>query len=319
MKKGGRAAFFGNSWFCWSVCLICALLIKPAQDYLDPRLDKFRQDPDLLFFSSPALVKKMALGYEGVLADFYWMRAIQYFGRRDEADKRPVRFKNLYSLLDIATTLDPHHLDAYCTGSCFLSEADPIGAGQPRQALKLLDKGIKANPREWRLPYEKGFVYYWYLNDYTMAGKAWLEASPLPGAPYWMKSLAAMVFSKGGSIEMATALWKQQYEESTRADVKKNALNHLLSIQVFRDLSQLETMLASYKALFGSYPPSLQDLTGGDPSACPIADPLGTPYHYDPKTGAVRLSPSSTVHYIPVLKREGGHEFLGTNYHKLNS
>jgi hypothetical protein len=37
---------------------------------------------------SPALVKKMALGFDNLPADFYWMRAIQYYGRRDKADKR---------------------------------------------------------------------------------------------------------------------------------------------------------------------------------------------------------------------------------------
>jgi tetratricopeptide (TPR) repeat protein len=299
MKKGRRTGLMGHSWLCSSVCLICALLIKPAQDALDSRPGKFRQDPDLIFFNSPALVKKIALGYDGLLADFYWMRTIQYYGRRDDADKRAVRYKNLFAFLDITTTLDPNLLDAYRVGSCFLSEADPVGAGQPRQALKLLDKGIRANPREWRLPYDKGFVYYWYLNDYKAAGEVWQAASLLPEAPYWMASLAAMSLSKGGSIEMATALWEQQYRESTRDDVKKNARNHLLSIQVFKELSHLESMLANHKARTGSYPPSLKDLMREAARAFPIEDPLGTPYEYDPRTGAVHLSPSSTVHYLP--------------------
>ena len=61
----------------------------------------------------------MALGYDRLLADFYWMRTIQYYGRRDEADKRPVRYKNLPTLLDITTTLDPDLMDAYRVGSRF--------------------------------------------------------------------------------------------------------------------------------------------------------------------------------------------------------
>jgi hypothetical protein len=303
MKKVRRAGLLGHSGLCYGVCLICALLIKPAQDTLDSRPGKIRQDTDLLFFNSPALVKKLALGYDGLLADFYWMRAIQYYGRRDDADKRAVRYKNLFAFLDITTTLDPNLLDAYRVGSCFLSEADPVGAGQPRQALELLDKGIRANPREWRLPYDKGFVYYWYLNDYRAAGEVWQAARLLPEAPYWMASLAAMSLSKGGSIEMATALWEQQYRESTRDDVKKNARNHLLSIQVFQELSQLESLLANYKAKAGSYPPRLKDLMREAARAFPIEDPLGTPYQYDPQTGAVQLSPSSTVHYLPLPKQ----------------
>ena len=35
---------------------------------------------EVLYISSPKLLKRMSLGYEGLLADVYWTRAIQYFG-----------------------------------------------------------------------------------------------------------------------------------------------------------------------------------------------------------------------------------------------
>jgi tetratricopeptide (TPR) repeat protein len=289
-----------RAWLCYGVCLICAILIVPTQDRLESSLDKFRQDPDLLFFSSPALVKKMAFGYDGLLADFYWMRAIQYYGRRDEADKRAIRYKNLFALFDITTTLDPGLLDAYRAGSCFLAEADPVGAGQPRQAIQLMDKGIQANPQEWRLFYDKGFVHYWYLKEYTEAGEVWKAASRLPDAPHWMASLAAMSLTRGGALEIAAALWERQYRESDRKDVRENAWNHLISIRVSLELSQLQALAEKYKEQTGSYPPSLKDLQRGKPGALPIEDPLGTPYRYNSETGSVQLSPKSTVHYLPV-------------------
>ena len=297
MKKGGLTGM--HSWLCYGVCLICAALIRPVQDPLDARLAAFRQDADLLFFSSPDLVKRMALGYDGLLADFYWMRTIQYYGRRAEADKRAVRYKNLYRLLDITTTLDPHLLDAYRAGSCFLAEADPVGAGSPQDALKLLDKGIRANPGEWRLLYDKGFINYWYLGNYQAAGEAWKETSRLPGAPHWTASLAALSLSKGGSIEIAIELWQRQYQESGRADVRQNARNHLISIQVSQELSQLKILAEQYKAQAGSYPASLSDLMRAQARALPVSDPLGTPYDYDPRTGTARLSSKTKVRFIP--------------------
>jgi tetratricopeptide (TPR) repeat protein len=299
MMSGGKRNS-GRAWLCCGVCLICAILIVPAQDRLQSRLDKYRQDPDLLFFSSPALVKKMAFGYDGLLADFYWMRAIQYYGRRDEADRRTIRYKNLFTLLDITTTLDPDLLDAYRTGSCFLAEADPVGAGQPRQAILLLDKGIRAHPQEWRLLYDKGFVHYWYLKEYEKAGEVWQAASRLPTAPHWMASLAAMSLTKGGALEIATDLWERQLRESNRADVRENARNHLNSIRVFMDLSQLKALAEKYKERTGAYPTSLKDLQRGEPSAPQIEDPSGAPYQYDSQSGSVRLSPKSTVRYLPV-------------------
>ena len=163
-------------WIWGGIFLICAAMIKPAQDHVERRLGDPGQEPDQLYFNSPSVLKRMALSYDRLLADLYWMRVIQYYGRRDEADKRPVRYKNLATLLDITTTLDPDLMDAYRAGSIFLAEADPVGAGQPQEALKLLDKGIRTHPQEWKFWYDKGFIYYLYLQDYSRAGEAWRAA-----------------------------------------------------------------------------------------------------------------------------------------------
>jgi tetratricopeptide (TPR) repeat protein len=302
MKSGRSKGHPVRFWLCCSLCMICAILIKPTQDRLESHLSKFHQDPDLLFFSSPALVKKMSLGFDGLLADFYWMRTIQYYGRRDEADKRTIRYKNLFTLLDITTTLDPNLLDAYRTGSSFLAEAHPVGAGKPEQAIQLLDKGISAHPQEWRLFYDKGFIYYWHLRDFKAAGEVWQAASRLPNAPYWMMGLAGMALSRGGAIEIAIALWERQYRESGRANVRENARNHLISIHVSRELSRLKTLAEKYKEQTGAYPLSLKDLQRRQPGALPIEDPLGAPYQYDSQTGSVQLSPKTKVRYLPVLQ-----------------
>ena len=74
-------------------------------------------------------------------------------------------------------------MDAYRVGAIFLADPDPIGAGQPHEALKLLDKGIRAHPQDWRLYYDKGFIYYSFLQDYRAAGETWLAASRLSSAP----------------------------------------------------------------------------------------------------------------------------------------
>jgi tetratricopeptide (TPR) repeat protein len=289
-----------HGWFCCGIFLLCAVLIKPVQDRLESRIGGPGQEPDLLYFSSPEVVKKMALSYDRLLADFYWMRVIQYYGCRDEADKRPVRYKNLSTLLDITTTLDPDLLDAYRAGSLFLSEADPLGAGQPEEALKLLDKGIRAHPEEWRLWYDKGFIYYLFLRDYRAAGEVWRAASRLSDAPHWMEPLAATALSKGGAIEVAKALWETQYRDSNRADVRENARNHLLSIEVARDIWSLESLLDKYRAQTGSFPANLEELIRGQNAKYRIVDPLGTPYQYNSATGAVSLSPDSKIKYLDV-------------------
>ncbi len=298
--KACRSGQARQAWLLCGICMLCVLLIKPVQDRLESRSTIREPKPDLLYFSSPTAVKTIALGYDHLLADFYWMRTIQYYGRRDEADKRPVRYKNLPTLLDITTTLDPHLLDAYRVGSNFLAEPDPVGAGQPQEALKLLDKGIRANPGEWRLYYDKGFVYYWFLQDYKSSGETWMEASKLSSTPHWMAGLAAMSMSKGGAIDIAVALWRRQYLESDRADIKENARNHLLSFEVAKDLWTLEFLLEKFKASTGAYPHSLRELLRESKRKHAIADPSGVPYDYNPQTGSVRLSPESKIRFLKV-------------------
>jgi tetratricopeptide (TPR) repeat protein len=302
MKADGSAGRSRQGMIFCGICLLCALMIKPVQDGFEARIGEPEPELDLLYFSSPSAVKRIALGYDSLLADFYWMRAIQYYGRREEADKRPVRFKNLFTLFDITTTLDPNMMDAYRTGSMFLGEPEPVGAGQPQQSLKLLDKGIAAHPQNWELRYDKGFVYYLYLKDYQKAGEVWMGASKLPTAPYWMSGLAAMSLSKGGAIEVAIALWQRQYQETHRADVRENARNHLLSFQVARDLATLESLIARYKTKTGAFPPNLPEVNRGRTHRFATVDPLGTPYGYDPDNGNVWLSLDTKIKYLPVSK-----------------
>jgi tetratricopeptide (TPR) repeat protein len=289
-----------HSWLCYGIFLIGALLICPVQDYVQSRSADPGQEPDILFFSSPAFVKKMALGYDSLLADFYWMRAIQYYGRRDEADKRKIRYKNLPALLDITTTLDPDLMDAYRSGSCFLAEEDPVGAGQPKEALKLLDKGIRMHPQDWRLLHDKGFVYYWYLKDFKGAGETWMQASRIPGSPHWLPNLAATSLSKGGSFEVAIDLWQQQYRNSTRANIRETARNHIISFQAAKEMWELEFLAEQYNKLFQSYPPSLRALVRGQEDKYSLVDPLGTPYQYFPQSGRVSLSPDTKVVFLQV-------------------
>ena len=306
MRKVHSKFVAGQSILFGVICLVAAFLIVPVQNGIEKRLGDRGPDPDLLYFSSPSAVKAMALGYENILADIYWMRAIQYYGRRDEADKRPIRYKNLSALFDITTTLDPDLTDAYLAGSFFLGEKDPLGAGQPEEALKLLDKGVRAHPREWKFLYYKGLVYYLYIQDFKAAGNTWLDASRMPEAPEYLEGLAAKSLLEGGATDTARSLWQRQYEEATREEIKENALNRLNSLKVAEDIWALEFLLGVYRLENGMYPRSLSELISNENGMIKTVDPLGTPYSYDPETGSVSLSPQSEVLYleVPEIYRE---------------
>jgi len=291
------------SWICIGVCVLSALLIWPTQRFIESRNVQSDEDPDILLFSSPTLLKNMALGYRSLLADLYWIRTIQYYGRFEEADKRKIRYKNLYTLLDITTTLDPNFLEVYHAGGFFIADEPPFGAGQPEEALKFMDKGFRENPLEWKILHDKGFIYYWYLKDFKAAGNTWLEAGKVPGAPEWLPLLAATSMSKGGEFEIALALWQERYQQSSRANEKETALNQIISFYVARDIWGWEALAEQYKEKYGTFPPTLRALAGtplGRSRRYSLNDPLGEPYDYDPVSGGVMLSTDSKVKYLTV-------------------
>ena len=62
-----------------------------------------------------AKLKGFALGFEGLIADWYWMKSLQYLGNKISASKKtldindlkPLNPRLLYPYLDNATDLDP--------------------------------------------------------------------------------------------------------------------------------------------------------------------------------------------------------------------
>ena len=106
-------AFQPSRWLLPVACLTAAFLLKPVQDRICANLEPALSGVDTLYFGAAGAVRKMALGYDSLLADIYWMRASQSYGRREEAARRPTRYGNRATLLGITSTLDPEMLDVY--------------------------------------------------------------------------------------------------------------------------------------------------------------------------------------------------------------
>src|SRR5215510_7881424 len=195
--------------------------------------DVMRQEQDVVLVRSPKLMKVLTGEYATLAADIYWTRAVQYYGNKRLGED--TNLESLWPLLDLATTLDPNLLPAYRFGAMFLSEPEPRGAGRADLAVKLLERGIQANPDYWRLNQDLGNVYYLELKDYQKAGQAYLEGSKKPGAAPWMKVMAAR-FLEGESRETAAMLWGEVYQSTTDDLLKENARINLELLRSEQDL-----------------------------------------------------------------------------------
>jgi len=243
------------------------------------RIDQVRTGATLeevLFISSPKAVKRLSLGYDGLLADIYWTRAVQYFGGRHVEGASHYRL--LSPLLEITTTLDPHLVVAYQFGANFLSPKPPNGAGMPEKAIQLVNYGIQNNPSDWNLYYELGFIYYMDLKDYAQAADAFRRGSELPNAHPFLKIMAAQMAQHAGDTQMARALWTTTYQTTQDKQIRANAVAHLRALQVDDEVTALEALVGQYTQTTGRTPSSLAELLAANYLRYIPQDPTGRPY-----------------------------------------
>jgi tetratricopeptide (TPR) repeat protein len=281
-----------GSWGALAAVPVLFAAIAMLQVRIDAQTRSMAQQKEELVLSSGPMLKKMSLGYESLLADIYWTRAVQYYGGKLQELSRD--YSLLPGLLDITTTLDPHLLVAYRFGAIFLSEHPPGGAGRADLAIELVKRGIAENPDVWDLDASLGFLYYWHLKDYAKASAAYLEAAKNPKAPHMMRMMAARIAEKGGDIDTSIAIWAQYFTSSKDPRVWKTARDHIDGLQAIKDERAIDALSEQYRARFGLYPTSTKELRdAGMLGGIPV-DPSGVPYIIGPD-GKSRLDPGSTV------------------------
>ncbi len=275
----------------WSV-FAAAMALQIALRVATPPAAAWHSRMDEAVVHSGRELRRLCLGYNGLLADIYWTRAVQYFGRQRVASSSD--YSQLGRLLEVTTHLDPQLRIAYRFGAIFLAEKPPAGAGSPRQALALLRKGIVANPSEWRLWQDVGFINYWDLHDYASAARAFETGSRMPGALVWMKTMAAAVAAKGGNLETSRQLWMEIYRNTGTESVRQSALEHLAAIRAREDLNQLDALLDIYRQRAGSAPRSLEALVRTGLLRAIPRDAMGYAYGVT-ADGRALLSPQSKI------------------------
>jgi len=254
--------------------------------------------------------RRMSLAFNGLAADWYWMRSLQYVGRKivkyeDEhngqfglTDLSGLDLRLLPSLLDVTTTLDPQFIPAYEYGALILPEVDPDAA------IALLNKGLAANPSSWRLHQDLGYIY-WQRKDYQHAGEIYEAGAKLPGAPPWVTAMAARMKAEGGSPEAAREIYQRLYESSDDERIRQMVVAHLTRLQWLDDREQIRHALkyfeshsrdgrcaGSWRGVFDEFPNTR--LRFDRSSGAPL-DPSGVPYRLGNGGCDVDLDPSSKV------------------------
>ena len=250
-----------------------------ASAFLVRQVDRARSDvvlQEMLYIPSPKVVKRLSLGYSGLLADIYWTRVVQYFGARHRAKSK--QYLILAPLLEMTTELDPKLLPAYHFGSVFLAQRPPEGAGDPLAAARLVEKGIRENPGAWRLYYDLGYIYWLEFKDPAQAADVFERGAQVPGALPWMHVMAAALKAHAGETETAMYMWTNILNSTEDPSLKANAITRLRCLRVDSDVKLLRDRVDEFTRTSGHKPGSWQELISAGLLRRAPADPAGHAY-----------------------------------------
>ena len=230
--------------------------------------------------------RRMSLGFNGLLADWYWMRSLQYVGRKIMAvpenvpidDLSSLNLKLLAPLLDTSTTLDPQFMEPYQYAAVVLPSINVD------EAIRITQKGIAANPSAWRLYHQLGYIY-WQRGDFIKASEIYGKGAEISGAPAWMQAMKARMADEGRSRSTAREIYTRIYEHAGDTQVKEMARRRLLQLDSLDQRDIIRKVLAAYLSKNNHCPKSWRDIAAAlhalrfelDTSGAPF-DPSGTPY-----------------------------------------
>lgn len=290
------------------VGMSCAVILVRWTDSLRPQADPNAIDESLYLDDKTA--RRMTLGFNGLAADWYWMRSLQYMGKKlmnstgdiSLDDLSGLNMKLLAPLLDTATTLDPEFVEPYEYGAVVLPAIDV------QQAIRLSQKGINANPNAWRLYHHLGYIY-WRQGQYQLASETYERGAQIPGAPAWMQAMRAKLLSEGGSRSTAREIYTRMYEQSNEEHVRDMARKHLMRLDSLDERDGLRKLFTAYKTRTGKCPDSWRELEQVfrslripvDQSGAPL-DPSGAPYVLQAGACEVELDPKQTK--VPRIKND---------------
>ena len=285
-----------HSGFLWVALVVLLVSATGTQVVLEGKLQRPALVPGVQWVQSPGLMRRLAVGFNALWADIYWIRAVQYYGDTKLSVDEKKNYDQLYPLLDITTSLDPHFNIAFRFGSILLSEGYPNGPGQADQAITLLEKGIRESPTKWQYYHDAGFVNYWWRRDAQAAADWFLKGAKLPGAPNWLEPLAATVLAEHGEREASRELWLQLAKTADHDWIRKAANRGLMQLDAEAHIEILEGLVQKFYDTYGRFPNGWGDLTGIKWLRRIPVDPASEFYVLDPVTGTVDVSPKSLLY-----------------------
>jgi hypothetical protein len=239
-----------------------------------------------LFVPEPEHARLSSLGFDTVIADYYWLQALQFVGG-SQGDMHQ-HSALIGRLIDVITSLDPWVGHPYRFAAVWLTRDE----ASVRTANRLLERGIAHAPLEWRNRYHLGFNHFFYLEEHRRAAEVFEAALPLAGVPNYLGALVARLRLNAGGLEMAAGFLSELARTAPDEYARAEYLKALDEIETERRARVLDAAREEYWRRHGADIESVADLLRG-PAPVVAQLPAAHPnfdfpeWLLDPKSGQI--------------------------------
>ncbi len=243
-----------HSWHRYAIAVIAISLTAIVHSAMDTAAE---DDPSRIFLPDPAHAQLWSLGFDTVLADYYWLQALQLVGgeRGDTAQHSAM----IGEMVELITTLDPWGGGPYRFAAVWMIDSKQ----SVRTANRLLERSIAHIPTDWRSRYYLGFNYFFYLEENGKAADAFEAALGLEGVPRYLGALAARLRMNEGGLEMAADFLAEFARTTSDEFTRVEYLKALDEVETERRARELDAAREEYWRRHGEDIRDVQDLLRG--------------------------------------------------------
>lgn len=244
-----------------AILVVCALVAGAAFT-----LHQYEQvkpeDPlgkNLLYLPNESFFRIAFFGNAPLAADVLYLWSIQHYSRFQPN----TQFQYLDRVFDLITDLDPKYIDPYRVGALIMlieAEGDPTIRKQ--SVLKLLDKGIRNNPKDYKLAMEAAWHNYMKFDDIEQALFYANIARQRKPDSNWINRLYGHFSREAGSLsnEELIQFWQELYEQASTDYQRQATANQLHDLIAERDKEYYNPYLEAFSAAWGRCPKDWQEL-----------------------------------------------------------
>ena len=244
---------------------------------------------------SPEAMKRLALSYDSLLADVYWIRAVQHYGDTKRSDDRRQELRAALPAArpdDVARSALQHRLPVrrHLPRRAAARRARPARPGHraAREGARGAARQLASSTQAHRL---RPLLVAPGLRDRGRVVRRGVASCP--GAPVWMAPLAAVTLAQGGNRQgVAAAVAADRADARPTTGSATRPLRRLQQLDAMDQIDALRTALAALHGTARAGAPASWDGPGARPGSC-AASPL------DPTGAAVPARRTATVSLDP--------------------